>query len=206
MRTAIISDIHGNWAGLQVVLDHIEQAQVDRILCLGDLVDGGDENEAVIEFMRSNNIASVRGNHDEINNCQLSKKDQQWLNELPEDMIEDDVIFTHISPRQRRRKITTSIEAWNVFDETKYRLVFVGHNHFPALFSEKYDEYGDSLSHPVDNECHSLQPDDRYVVTVGAVGYPRGGGRFLRYGIFDSIAQTIEFCKVPGPLLPYGYP
>lgn len=38
MRTAIISDIHGNLPGLELVLADVEAKNVGRILCLGDLV------------------------------------------------------------------------------------------------------------------------------------------------------------------------
>jgi predicted phosphodiesterase len=39
MKLLILSDIHGNWAALQSVLD--SEADFDKILCLGDLVDYG---------------------------------------------------------------------------------------------------------------------------------------------------------------------
>lgn len=205
-RTAIISDIHGHWDGLQIVCDHISTMQVDRIICLGDVVEGGDQNDQVIAFLRTNHIPTIRGNHDEYNNCDLKPENFQWLKSLPIALIEESIIFTHISPRKTPSRVSTSIEAWNIFDETDYRLIFIGHNHFPVLFSADCDEYANSTSHPVDIGRHSLDPNNRYVVCFGAVGYPRGGGLFLRYGIFDDSAQTVEFVKIVGPLLSYGYP
>ena len=41
MRTAVISDIHGNLEALQVVLASIDQRGVDRIVCLGDVLGYG---------------------------------------------------------------------------------------------------------------------------------------------------------------------
>lgn len=81
MRIALISDIHGNWDGFEAVLRDIESRHVDKIICLGDLVEGGDRNDAVVEFIKNNNIATVRGNHDEINDCSL-KQDNHILIEL----------------------------------------------------------------------------------------------------------------------------
>jgi predicted phosphodiesterase len=65
MKTAILSDIHGNWDGFNTVLADIKSRQVDRIICLGDVVDGGEENDAVVNWLKANNITTVRGNHDE---------------------------------------------------------------------------------------------------------------------------------------------
>ncbi len=43
-RTAIISDIHGNYDGLLAALEDIKKQNCDRILCLGDIVEGGEDN------------------------------------------------------------------------------------------------------------------------------------------------------------------
>ncbi|MDE2723051.1 MAG: metallophosphoesterase family protein, partial [Gemmatimonadota bacterium] len=40
-RIAIFSDVHGNLEALQTVLEKIAEAQVDRIICLGDMVGYG---------------------------------------------------------------------------------------------------------------------------------------------------------------------
>ena len=39
LRTAIIGDIHGNYDGLLAVLKDLEHRKIDRVICLGDLVD-----------------------------------------------------------------------------------------------------------------------------------------------------------------------
>lgn len=204
MRIAIISDIHGNKAGFDVVLKDMKSRRIDRVISLGDLVDGGDENEEVVKFMQLNNILNLRGNHDENNSCKLSSSLQDWLNECPEFVYENDIIFTHISPRPKQKSIKNSIEAWNVFDEVNFKLCFVGHLHFPVLFSEENQGIADAYSHSVDEGCHVLDLSDRYIISFGAIGYPRGGGKFLRYGIFDQNENTVEFIKLVGPLLPFG--
>jgi predicted phosphodiesterase len=52
MRTAIISDIHGHLAGLRAVLDDIARSDCRRIVCLGDLVDGGDDDTEGARWVR----------------------------------------------------------------------------------------------------------------------------------------------------------
>ena len=56
-RTALISDIHGHYAGLLAVLADARAAGCGRVLCLGDLVDGGNGDEAVVRYMRDNQIS-----------------------------------------------------------------------------------------------------------------------------------------------------
>ncbi len=62
-RTAILSDIHGNLTALEAVLAHVQTQQVDRIVCLGDVVGYGPQPceclDVVMEF-----AFCVLGNHD----------------------------------------------------------------------------------------------------------------------------------------------
>jgi len=146
-RTALISDIHGNYDGLLAVLEDIAEKNCDRIICLGDLVEGGPQDEEVVHHLMKNSIACIRGNHDEYNDVELPKAVQQLLEELPLKLIDDDILFTHISPREINRKINHSVEAWNVFDESDYRMIFVGHTHVPFIFGEQSDSYGMATAH-----------------------------------------------------------
>ncbi len=204
MKIAIISDIHGNWSGLSTVLDDIKLRQIEQIICLGDVVDGGDENDTVVDWLKANNISTVQGNHDQSYDCRLSPENRDWLSHLPRIIVKNDVCFTHISPRVKQTKVTNNIEAWNIFDETDYRLCFIGHIHFPALFGAENEEFGESRSYEVDQGYYHLNSADRYIISFGAIGYPRGGGKFIRYGIFDSNQNSVEFIKLQGTLLPYG--
>ena len=99
MRTALISDIHGDIEGLQIVLGDIARQDCERIMCLGDLVDGGQNHSTVIQTIREQGVLTVQGNHDEFPSVKLSQDEYDFLQNLPEQIIEDDVLFTHISPR-----------------------------------------------------------------------------------------------------------
>lgn len=203
MRTAIISDIHGNYDGLRAVFQDIDSAFCDRIICLGDLVEGGDDDVTVVRCIRDRNIPTVRGNHDEINGLSLPPNVSDFLRSLPESIRENDVLFTHISPRRRKAKILDGIEAWNVFDETDARLIFVGHVHLPIIFGERCSEAVSATEYPTNMEL-ALDATDRYIVCVGAVGYSRDMTKRLRYTIYDSDRETLEMRSLDGPLLPFG--
>ena len=201
-RTAIISDIHGNHAGLAAALADIDQQRCDQIVCLGDLVEGGSDNEAVIETLQQRGIPCVRGNHDEINDLELPVAMRSFLLELPERIVEDDVLYIHTSPRKNQRKINHAVEAWNVFDDTKYRLMFVGHVHEPLIFGMRSSAFGEAAKHAFTyNQPFTLSPEDRYIVSVGAIGYGRDHVGKVRYAIYDRSAETIELRAVDGPVL-----
>ncbi|MDR6919940.1 metallophosphoesterase family protein [Chryseobacterium sp. S-02] len=65
IQIAIISDIHGNIIALNTVLNDINQRKIDKIFCLGDLVDFAPWPNEVIDLIRSLGIPCILGNHDE---------------------------------------------------------------------------------------------------------------------------------------------
>ncbi|HYZ76014.1 MAG TPA: metallophosphoesterase family protein [Gaiellaceae bacterium] len=65
MRVGIFSDVHGNGVGLDAVLADLERAQVDRLVCLGDLVEGGPQPACCVRRMRELDCLVVLGNADE---------------------------------------------------------------------------------------------------------------------------------------------
>lgn len=203
-KVAIISDIHGNLPGLQAAMADVEACGCNQIVCLGDLVDGGDYNSEVVQFMRDNHIACVRGNHDEYNDLNLPNDIQGFLNTLPIEIVESDIVYTHISPRLKKHKIDHPVEAWNVFDETAYRLCFIGHVHLPLIFGERCDEFGSSTAYDFDYEQpFYLDDQDRYVISVGSLGYGRDIVPKLRYVIYNKTENSVEFRAVEGEILSF---
>jgi putative phosphoesterase len=59
MKIAIISDLHGNYEAMRSLPDGY-----DELWVLGDLVNYGPEPEAVVDFVKAESTAVVRGNHD----------------------------------------------------------------------------------------------------------------------------------------------
>ena len=63
-RIAVISDIHGNCAALDVALADILRASVDHIVCLGDAIQGGAQPAATVQRLRELACPVVMGNAD----------------------------------------------------------------------------------------------------------------------------------------------
>lgn len=92
-----------------------------------------------------------------------------------------------------------------MFGETDARRVFVGHAHVPLLFGEwsghscQATEYALASNAPL-----VLDPRDRYIICVGAVGYSRDGITKPRYVVYDGEAGTVESRTVDAPTLRLG--
>ena len=64
MKIGVVSDIHAYLEPLKKAISIFESQDVDHIICAGDLVDGGWDDDAVIDYIRAYSIESVQGNHD----------------------------------------------------------------------------------------------------------------------------------------------
>lgn len=61
---AIISDIHGNCFAFDAVLADLQQRPADRIVCLGDAIQGGPQPVDVVQRLRALACPIVMGNAD----------------------------------------------------------------------------------------------------------------------------------------------
>lgn len=65
MRIAIISDIHGNAVALDAALADLQQHPADRLVCLGDAIQGGPQPAEVVARLRELGCPVVMGNADD---------------------------------------------------------------------------------------------------------------------------------------------
>ena len=65
MKIGIISDIHGNIAALEAVINDMNKNNIDKIYCLGDLVGYLTHPDEVIQKIKELSIVTLLGNHDE---------------------------------------------------------------------------------------------------------------------------------------------
>lgn len=65
MKLGIISDVHANIIALEAVLARLREAEVDQIICLGDLVGYGTAPNEVIERLQQEQIDCTLGGSDE---------------------------------------------------------------------------------------------------------------------------------------------
>src|SRR4051794_30749822 len=66
MRIALISDMHGNAEALDAVLADMRPLAVDRVVCMGDAVQGGPQPRETLQRLREISCPVVMGNGDDI--------------------------------------------------------------------------------------------------------------------------------------------
>jgi putative phosphoesterase len=63
-RLALVSDQHGNDVAFRAVVEEIERIDVDEIICLGDVVQGGTQPRQTLERLTGLGCRTVLGNAD----------------------------------------------------------------------------------------------------------------------------------------------
>ena len=67
-RTLVFGDIHGGLKALEQLLEKVELVSTDKLIFLGDYVDGWSESAKVIDFLislgKSYDCIFIKGNHD----------------------------------------------------------------------------------------------------------------------------------------------
>jgi diadenosine tetraphosphatase ApaH/serine/threonine PP2A family protein phosphatase len=206
MRTAIISDIHGNLEALDAVLASIGSERVDRIICLGDIVGYGADPGPCIERVRASSTITVLGNHDAAavdlsmaerfsshaasaivwTRSHMTGEHLQYLRGLPLVHTEPDRIYVHASPQEPSmwNYIFDPIDAREALTAFERGACFIGHTHTPALFRDR-------------KATGPLRREERAIINVGSVGQPRDGLPESSYGIFDDDTWTYRNIRVP---------
>lgn len=188
----VLSDIHGNLPALEQALEIGWHHGVEDWICLGDVIDGGLWNNECARLIRDRRITTVRGNHDEDDIDGIAPDVADFLHSCPLIMERDGVFMTHISPRKRKRKVTDRYEAWNVFDETSHRLVFLGHSHTSAVWSADCATGGESRETMIElGRTYHLPNEDRHIISVGSLGYSRDSDPRPRFGTFDTATRML---------------
>ena len=171
MKYAVISDIHGNLEALNAVLEYCEDKQVDKYICVGDIVGYNANPAECLETVRRLDLAMiVRGNHDEYagvdselagfnpfakdaimwTRSQLSEEQRLWLagNKLKAIDAKNSITIVHatLDSPASWGYIFDNHHAIDNFSYQYTKLCFCGHSHVPVLFVKRGDK---SITHQV---------------------------------------------------------
>lgn len=214
MKIGLISDIHANLQALEACLRALDQAGVDLVACLGDIVGYGADPNACLDLVRQRAAHTVLGNHDaavvdktaadyfngdartavEWTRAQLSADNRRFLEELPYIRgLEGDVLLSHsgAAAPPAWNYVFNRVDAEREFTAFVQRTCFIGHTHFPAIFVS-----GSGGVVHLPPPAYRLAPGERLLVNVGSVGQPRDGDARAACGIFDVEAGTVEVRRV----------
>lgn len=113
-KIGIISDIHGNYEALKVVLSELDKLGVNHIYCLGDVVGYYSQVNECCDELRNRNIPCLMGNHDwylasggfcprskSVNDCLvyqrkvITNENIEWLRTFQIQKIIDNIHMVH---------------------------------------------------------------------------------------------------------------
>ncbi len=120
MKIGLISDIHSNFEALSAVISRLESMNVDKVICLGDIVGYGANPAECVKLVRENCDVVLAGNHDfavagsqtvswfnkdALDSVNWTKSiidddTSHYLSSLPLTYVEEDVVYVHGTPHK----------------------------------------------------------------------------------------------------------
>lgn len=222
MKYLIISDIHANLEALEAVL---KEAGSEMLICLGDVIGYGPDPSSCIQLIRAHDILCILGNHDNvqldpgqltrfnplasrsaaITHEALGEEDLFWISTLPEEIIINDLYFTHSSPYDAKQfhylKPYDTASPYLLLSFSKLAplgisTAFVGHTHIPGIFSRSA-QGAVKYTAMKPGQVFDLEKDCLYIINCPSVGQPRNHHTEAQYAIYDDISNRVEFKSVP---------
>lgn len=224
MRTAIISDIHGNLEALQVILGHMEGQSVDRTICLGDILGYGPNPVECVDLIAERCEFALMGNHDfgalyEPTNFNLAAEQAaywtraqieaeadkaraatrwEFLGSLRVRVAFGDFLCVHGSPRRPINEYLFPEDAIN--SPVKMQQIFERiDRHCLVGHTHVPGVFTDEPDfYPPDDldNVYRFNDEERVIINPGSVGQPRDLDPRASYAILDDEAGSVEFFRL----------
>lgn len=160
MRIAVLSDIHGNLAALQAVVEDFGRRGVDAAVNLGDSLSGPLLPRETAQFLMAQDWVHLAGNHerqiltlrplacdpsDAYARAQLGRTELEWIAALrPCHAWSDEVLLCHGTPANDAEYFLESVEPGRLraasaqeissrLGATRARVIVCGHTHVPRM-------------------------------------------------------------------------
>jgi putative phosphoesterase len=187
MKTAVISDIHGNYEALKAVLSELDKLGISSVYCAGDIVGYYSQINECCRELRERGITSVMGNHDwymagggfcprsrSVNDCLayqrkiINADHLEWLRALPVQMCIGEVRMVHGGWSDPIDEYLTLREDY--FERVSGSVFISGHTHIQTV-----QRFGSKLF------CNP-----------GSVGQPRDGDPRAAFAIYEKGEFTLH--------------
>jgi diadenosine tetraphosphatase ApaH/serine/threonine PP2A family protein phosphatase len=217
MRIAVLSDIHSNLPALEAVVAAL--GEVDAWWHLGDVVGYGPHPDEVVARLRELGAVGVRGNHDlaalggsevewfnpdarraiEWTARRIAPATRDWLANLPESRVVDELTLVHGSPRDPTWEyVTTASVARANLGAFATQYLLHGHTHVPVAWRDEGDGRLVGLR-PSDGSALALD-GRRLLLNPGSVGQPRDGDPRAAAMVVDTEARRAAWRRVAYPI------
>ena len=218
MHLAILSDIHSNRHALEAVLAACDQAGVDSVWCLGDVVGYGADPDACARTVSERCEVSLVGNHDlavlgelevsafspaaaaavEWTRSNCSPETIEYLRGLEPSDESHEIGLYHASPRDPVWEYVLYMDqAADCIRVQSGRVSFIGHSHVALFFNAPDGGDEDSLrgSHAEAGTRLELGTG-RWLLNPGSVGQPRDGDPRAAWLELDTDRWTATYHRV----------
>jgi putative phosphoesterase len=181
MKTAFISDIHGNYEALKAVLAELDRLGFESVYCAGDVVGYYPQVNECCQALRARRIPCVLGNHDwymagggfcprsrSVNDCLdyqrtiIEAQHLDWLRSFPAQMDIGEIRMVHGGWADPIDEYLEPSAAY--FQRVQGRVFLSGHTHHQTL-----QYFGDKIY------CNP-----------GSVGQPRDGDPRAAFATYDA--------------------
>ena len=219
MRIAMLSDVHGNKPAFEAVLAQIDDADVEEIWCLGDLVGYGAEPDECVALARERCDVCLAGNHDlvvtgdipigefsssaaaaaEWTRETISEQSLAFLRSLDPTDPDHAVALYHGSPRDPVWEyVLSNWQADECLDLTDARVCAVGHSHV-ALWFHRNPEGKVGGATAAGGAELDLSAGE-WLINPGGVGQPRDGDPRAAWLLLDTESWAATWKRVEYPI------
>ncbi len=217
MRIGIFSDVHANIEALSAVLEAYSTESIDAYYCCGDVVGYGASPNECADIVRELAEVTILGNHDaavagrmdysyyyeaarralDLHANSLTDVNMEWLKTLPykHRLADVGLDLCHGSPLhlEEFEYIFAPEQARDclaIYDELGH-ITLIGHSHLCKVFA-----LTPGAVQELPSMDFQLDPEKKYIVSVGSVGQPRDYDNRASYTVFDTETRTFEFKRV----------
>jgi predicted phosphodiesterase len=217
LRTAVLSDVHGNLHALEAVLAEVDKGGFDALWFLGDLVGYGPRPNECAALVQERAAICLAGNHDLVvlgkisiaafagdaaaaarwTQTVLDDSARSFLDGLEPQAAATGVELFHASPRDPVWEYVLSDDAAvAAFALTEAQLVLVGHSHVALELSNGHVLRGEPAPAGTQLELGRL----RRLLNPGSVGQPRDGDPRAAWLEIDIDAARATFRRTDYPV------
>ena len=197
---------------MEAVAADIRTREVDRVVCLGDMIGYGPDPDEVVRLVQRLKCLAILGNHEA---ALFSGEARRWMNfqardnsvrteqlltaesqaycrGLPRSLLLAEAMFVHGFPpesvfiylfNQTDRKIA------ELFASSPTALYFVGHTHDLRLVRQAE---GEIVRVALNEGTIRLPVEMGHIVNAGSIGQPRDGDKRAKYVVWDSATRLLE--------------
>lgn len=218
MRAAVLSDIHANRQALEAALAGVDEAGVDEIWCLGDLVGYGADPDACTALVRERASLCLVGNHDlallgaldistfseaaaaavEWTRGNVGEETLDYLRSLEPEASRDGVGLFHASPRDPIWEYVLSTDQADAgLDAQEERVGLIGHSHISLFFVRAA---GDARCHAQGAQATDGTEieigEGEWLLNPGSIGQPRDGDPRAAWLELDTESWTARYHRL----------